>query len=140
MRGLWLISCLACLGCGPSSPYEYVPVSGKVAYDDGTPISPGGLRLHFSALDAPAVEGAHPRPGIAEVDGKGEFSVVTSYKYGDGLIPGRHKVAIEQVKDKNGRLLVPKEYTNVSSSPLEVNTDDAPFDIKVPKPAAGPAK
>jgi hypothetical protein len=62
--------------------------------------------------------------------------VVTSYKYGDGLVPGRHKVAIEQVKDKNGRLLVPKELTNVATTPLEVNTDDAPFDIKVPKPAA----
>jgi hypothetical protein len=135
MRALLLTSCLVCFGCGPSSPYEYVEVSGRVTYEDGTPIPSGGYRLHFSALDAPSVEGAHPRPGVAEVNEKGEFDCVTSYKYGDGLIPGRHKVAIQQVTDKNGRLLVPKEFTNVATTPVTVDTTDAPFDIKVPKPA-----
>jgi hypothetical protein len=110
-------------------------VSGRVTYEDGTPIPSGGYRLHFSALDAPSVEGAHPRPGVAEVNEKGAFDCVTSYKYGDGLIPGRHKVAIQQVTDKNGRLLVPKEFTNVATTPVTVDTTDAPFDIKVPKPA-----
>ena len=136
MRILLLITWLVCIGCGPTSPYDYVKVSGRIAYEDGTPIPSGGYRLQFSALDAPSVEGAHPRPGVAEVNDKGEFSVVTSYKYGDGLIPGRHKVAIQEVKDKSGHLLVPKEFTNVATTPLEVNTDDAPFEIKVPKPAA----
>jgi hypothetical protein len=138
MRALLLIPCLACLGCGSGSPYEYVESSGKVAYEDGTTIPSGGFRLLFSALDAPPVEGAHPRPGVAEVDGKGEFECVTSYKYGDGLVPGRHKVAFQEVKDKQGRLLVPKEFTNVSTTPLTVDTKDAPFDIKVPKPKSRP--
>jgi hypothetical protein len=140
MRALLLISCLVCLGCGPSSPYDYVEASGRVVYEDGTPIPLGAFRLLFTALDAPQVEGAHPRPGVAEVDDKGAFTCVTSYKYGDGLVPGRHKVALQEVKDKSGRLLVPKEFTNVATTPLEVNTDNAPFDIKVPKPTAGPAR
>jgi hypothetical protein len=103
-------------------------------YDDGTPIPGGGLRLQFSAQDAPPVEGAHPRPAIAEVNGKGEFDCVTSYKYCDGLIPGRHKVAIQQVTGQDGRPLIPSEFTSIATTPLVVHTDDAPLEIKVPKP------
>jgi len=33
-----------------------------------------------------------------------------------------------------GELLVPKEYTSIATTPLVVNTDDAPLEIKVPKP------
>jgi hypothetical protein len=134
MRALLLISCLACVGCGSNSPYEYVEASGHIGYEDGTPIPAGGYRLLFSAIDAPPVEGAHPRPGTADVDEKGDFDRVTSYKYGDGLIPGRHKVAFQEVRDKQGRLLVPKEFTNIATTPLTVDTNDLPFDIKVPKP------
>jgi hypothetical protein len=134
MRASLLISVVVCVGCGPGSPYEYVNASGRIGYEDGTAISASGFRLLFTAIDAPQIEGAHPRPGVAEVDEKGEFTCVTSYKYGDGLVPGRHKVAIQDVKDKQGRLLVPKEFTNVATTPLTVDTKDAPFDIKVPKP------
>jgi hypothetical protein len=134
MRALLLTSCLVCVGCGPRSPYEYVEASGQIAYEDGTAIPSGGIRLLFSAMDAPSVEGAHPRPGVAEVNEKGEFTCVTSYKYGDGLVPGRHKVAVQEVKDKQGRLLVPKEFTNIATTPLTIDTSEAPFDIKVPKP------
>jgi hypothetical protein len=43
-------------------------------------------------------------------------------------------VAFQEVKDKQGRLLVPKEFTNIATTPLTVDTNDLPFDIKVPKP------
>lgn len=134
MRTLLLFSCLVCFGCGPKSPFEYVEASGRIAYEDGSLIPSGGLRLLFSAQDAPPIEGAHPRPGVADVNDKGEFACVTSYKYCDGLVPGRHKVAIQQVKDKEGRLLVPNEFTSIATTPLMVDTKDAPFDIKVPRP------
>src|SRR5690242_2138194 len=62
---LFLLAFIA--GCGSGSPYKYTKVSGKVTYEDGSPI-PGGLRLRFEALDAPAVEKAHPRPAIANVN------------------------------------------------------------------------
>jgi hypothetical protein len=55
MRALLLISCLACVGCGSNSPYEYVEASGHIGYEDGTPIPAGGYRLLFSAIDAPPV-------------------------------------------------------------------------------------
>lgn len=137
MRILLGLSCLVCLGCGSSSPFDYVEASGRVMYDDGAPIPAGGIQLLFTAQDAPQVEGAHPRPAVADVNEKGEFASVTSYKYGDGLIPGRHKVVLQQVKDKAGNLLVPKEYTSIATTPLVVDTEQMPFEIKVPKPKAG---
>jgi hypothetical protein len=134
MRFLLLFWCLFCLGCGASSPYDYVKASGRITYDDGTAIPSGGIRLHFAAQDAPTVEGAHPRRAIANVNEKGEFDCVTSYKYGDGLIPGRHKVAVQEATGANGELLVPSKFTSIATTPLMVDTNDAPFDIKVPKP------
>jgi hypothetical protein len=132
MRHLLLILCLACVGCGSSSPFDYVEASGQVTYDDGTPIP--GVEVLFSAQDAPQVEGAHPRPALAQTDAEGNFNCVTSYKYCDGLIPGRHKVTIRQVKDNQGRSLIPVDYTNVATTPIEVDTENVPFEIKVPKP------
>jgi hypothetical protein len=134
MRLLFVIAVLLCSGCGSGSPFDYVEVSGTLTYDDGTPIPAPSIRLQFAAQDAPAVEGAHPRPAVANVDDKGMFECATSYKYGDGLIPGQHKVAVQQATGPGGRLLVPKEYTSIATTPLMVNTEDAPLEIKVPKP------
>jgi hypothetical protein len=134
MRLLLFIVCCICTGCGSSSPYDYVQVDGKLSYEDGTPIPASSIRLQFAAQEAPAIEGAQPRPGVANVDAQGEFPCVTSYKYGDGLIPGKHKVAIQQATAQDGKLLVPKEYTSIATTPLEIDTDEAPLHIKVPKP------
>ncbi len=122
-------------GCWNSvSPYDYIPVSGKVTYEDGTPIPSGGFALKFYALDAPEIEGMSPRPAQADIDSSGNFDCVTSYKYGDGLIPGKHRVAIFYATDSDGKLLVPKEYIQAGDSPLVIDTADAPLEIKVPKP------
>ena len=126
---------MSCIGCGSGGPFDYVPVSGTVKYEDGTPFPADGIQLRFDAQDAPKVENAFPRPGLARLNAQGEFDSVTSYKYGDGLIPGKHKVAIEA-----GPTVVAKEYSSIATTPLVVDTNDAPFDIKVPKPAAGPAR
>ncbi|WP_197530268.1 hypothetical protein [Bythopirellula polymerisocia] len=122
-------------GCqGSVSPYDYIPVSGQVTYEDGTPIPSGGFVLKFYALDAPKVENMRPRPAQADIDSNGNFECATSYKYGDGLIPGKHRVVIFYATDKNGKLLVPKEYIQAGDSPLIIDTADAPLEIKVPKP------
>jgi len=134
MRFFLILACCVSVGCGSRSPYSYVKASGKLAYEDGSPIPSRSIRLQFAAQDAPTVEGAHPRPAVANVNEQGEFDCVTSYKYGDGLIPGTHKVAIEQAVDQKGQLLVPKEYTSIATTPLVIDTADAPFEIKVPKP------
>ncbi len=123
-----------CVGCGGSAPFEYIPVSGQLTYDDGSSIPAPGMKLQFEPLDAPVVEGFHARTATADLNAEGEFNEATSYKYGDGLIPGKHKVAIGYANDKAGNLLVPKSATNLGSTEIIVDTANLPLDIKVPKP------
>ena len=138
MRILLALLCCSVVGCGSGSPYDYTKVSGKITYEDGSPIPGGRLRLRFVALDAPQVENAHPRPAFANPNIDGEFDSVTSYKYGDGLIPGKHKVAIEVGGAPSSVSPVPKEYLSSSTTPITVDTNKSPFDIKVPRPKGKP--
>lgn len=127
------LACWITAGCSSSSPFDYVPVSGRVTYEDGSPIS-GGCRLEFTALDAQPIGTAHPRVGLAVVNASGEFDCVTSYKYGDGLVPGKHKVVIRGATDQRGKPAVAKEYGTVQTTPLVIDTADVPLEIKIPKP------
>jgi hypothetical protein len=122
------------LGCSNNSPFEYIAVQGQLTYEDGSTIPAKGIRLQFITIDVKPHKGAHPRPATTQLNSQGHFDSVTSYKYGDGLVPGRHKVAIFYATDKNGKLLVPKAYTHAATTPLIVDTADTPLKIKVPKP------
>jgi len=137
LRHLLLIPVLAALaGCGPNDPFDYVKVSGKVTYEDGSPIPGDRLEVEFQPLAEPVDPKTHPRPGFATMNDDGTFDSVTSgRKPGDGLVRGRHKVAVRSFgEDLNPTGAVPEEYTNPDTSPLEVDTADAPFHLKVPKP------
>ncbi|MEM9354468.1 MAG: hypothetical protein AAGA92_15790 [Planctomycetota bacterium] len=134
-RALAVAACLAAaIGCGSASPFDYQKASGKLTYEDGTPFGQGGVRLQFLSLDQQPKEGMHPRPALAQVDAQGNFSSVTSYKYGDGLLPGRHKVAVLDAQGEDGSSLVPQEYTSLKTTPLTITTEELPLVIKVPKP------
>jgi hypothetical protein len=132
-RGCLILCLLLCFGCGSDSPFKYVRASGKISYEDGSPI-PGGIRLMFVPSNVEAKGAAHPRFGMADVDASGKFDCVTSYKFGDGLVPGQHKVVIQGAADRAGTPSVPKEDTNAETTQISVDTKDLPFDIKVPKP------
>jgi len=122
-------------GCGSGGPFEYMPVQGKLSYEDGSPIpAAGSIALQFESLDAKPVGEMHPRPAMASVDSQGVFTSATSLKYADGLIPGKHKVALHYATDAKGELLVPKEYTHLGTTPLVIDTGDGNIEIKVPKP------
>jgi len=139
-RRFWilLIAVLTQAGCGSSGPFDYTAVNGKVTYEDGSAIPGGGFRLVFIAIDAAPVGLAHPRPAMANVDANGQFDCVTSYKYCDGLIPGKHKVVIQSATEQETRPIVPKEYTSELTTPLIIDTNDSPLHIKVPKPVGKP--
>lgn len=137
VRSFLMVGALACTvltGCGESGPFDYVKIHGKVTYPDGTAPPAAGMQLQFEALDAPQVAGMTPRPGAAQVGSDGTFANATSYKYGDGLIPGKHKVAFQFATDAKGKLVVPKEYTHLSTTPLTIETGDGNIEIQVPKP------
>jgi hypothetical protein len=123
-----------CGGCSDGNPFEYVPVSGQLTYEDGSLIPAGGMRLQFEPLDVTPIDGMYPRPASTGLDAEGRFAEVTSYKFGDGLMPGRHKVAIAYATDKAGKLLVPQSCTHLSTTPLVADTAELPLKILVPKP------
>lgn len=123
--------CLALPGCGSSGPFDYVKASGTVKFDDGEPLTVG--RVIFQPLAQPVGDAA-PRAGVGDLSDSGAFNSVTSYKPGDGLVPGQHKVAIMYAVDENGESLVPKEYTSIGTTPLTVDTANLPFEITIPRP------
>jgi len=123
--------CIVLLGCGSNAPFGYVPVQGKVTYEDGIPVTAG--QLQFEA-QSPPKGNFHPRPAVASIKSDGTFDAVTSQKYGDGLIPGKHKIAFIFATDAQGQPLVPQDYTSMATTPLTIDTADAPLHIKVPRP------
>lgn len=132
-----VVAVVAASGCGGGSPFDYVPASGRLTYEDGQPIPAAGIRLQFFVQDVAPVDGAHPKPAAAHLDAQGNFTCVTSYRYGDGLIPGRHKISIDYAADATGKLLVPREYAHAASTPLEVVIDGdsaATLVLKTPRP------
>lgn len=116
----FLLALFGLIGCGSST----VPISGTVIYD-GKPLKQG--TIIFEA------EGVRPANGKI-VDGK--IVEVTTFKTGDGVAPGNHKVAIQAVEEmgsaitKNpgdsptggnymgGKSLLPAKYGNPAQSGL----------------------
>ena len=76
-------------GCVGGDPFSYVPVSGKVTYDDGSKI-PASMELKFLPISQQALDAqTYPRSGSAVVDAEtGEYASVTSHYAGDGLVRG----------------------------------------------------
>ena len=129
---------LLAAGCSRNGdPFSYVNASGRVSYDDGSLIPAPTLVLYFLPQTA-AVGNAHPRVGWCNVDTKtGEFRNATTHAPHDGLVRGKHKVTITGPdKLPLPTNLVPAEYGDFKTTPLEVDTDNLPFVIKVAKPSA----
>jgi hypothetical protein len=123
-------------GCGSGDPFSYVKVSGKVAYEDDTLIPLDGMFLNFYSQTRPIDAKTYPRIGTTLVQkSDGTFSSVTSHLAGDGLIRGKHKVTV--TSSTQGPLpssMVPVEYADPEKTPIEVDTAQQPFVLKVRKP------
>lgn len=76
-------------GCD-SNPLPIVPVHGVITFDGG-PCPRDGV-IYFAPLEAAA--GLPKRTGIGKFDTDGKFTV-TSFRPGDGLIPGKYVIWIE---------------------------------------------
>jgi hypothetical protein len=130
------VALVAAGGCGDHTPYRCVPVSGKVTYEDGSPIPAEQINLTFVSQLPPIDPKIPPKNGNAVADGKtGAFEYATTFVHKDGIIGGEHKVVIRCIsKGKEMRNLVPADYSEVDKTPLKVDSGGSPFDIKVPKP------
>ena len=133
--GLLSLFCLhTCAGCGSDEPFRMVPVTGSITYEDGTPLPiDGTLRLTFYSDAAPVDNKFRPRPGSAFPDEKGNFSEAMTRRPADGLVVGIHHVTVGYM-GRSTAGIVSDEYTLKDQTPLIVDTNRQPFEIKVPRP------
>ena len=128
---------LITVGCGSSDPFSYVKVSGKVSYEDGSPIRAHRVTLTFVPQMGPVEGRFYPRSGWAEANvDDGTFHTVTSHKYGDGIVRGKHKVLVHTYDEQNQPMeLVAPAFSDIISTPLLVDTvDTTEFHFVVEKP------
>ena len=132
---------VACGGCGSDMPFDLVPVSGKVTYEDGSLIAADRILLTFNPAAAPTGPMTAPG-GTAQVNvADGTFAAVTTRRTNDGIVPGRYRVAVVPFgKDAKGNprptAAVDAKYQKESTTPLEIEVDSADqfIEIKVSKP------
>ena len=134
---LWVSFLLPVAGCGEGEPFDYVKVTGKVTYEDGSLIPAHRVEVMFISLSPPVDPRTHPRPGSAEVNvSDGTFKDVSSHEFGDGAVRGKHKVLVKSYDELNVPTShVPPEYGSVKQTPFEVDTADSPYHFKVRKPS-----
>lgn len=128
----------ALAGCGGGEPFEIVPVSGKVAYDDDSLIPAPRIVVVFVPQVKAADARTYPRQGQAEVNvADGTFSYATTRQPGDGVTAGRAKVLVMSY-DARENLTghVPAVYHAPETTPLEVDVgkDSREFPFKIKRP------
>ena len=113
--------CVLLAGCDSSKLPTRVPVQGRVTYQ-GQPL-PAGI-VGFTPIDA-GLESPN-RPAIAEI-GRDGFYRVSSFRPGDGLVPGEYRVTVESyvsrprgIEDRNAPTVsrIPLRYADVAKSAL----------------------
>jgi hypothetical protein len=142
MRSTWsrtaafILIAAVIAGCNNSgNPFTSVPVSGKLTFEDGTLIPVPGIKLFFHCLEPPKGN-MHPRPAQVSVEADGTFKDITTYKFGDGLVLGKHSVTVVALENGRPSKKIPAEYAFPQKSPLvvEVTSSGQVLEIKVPKP------
>lgn len=133
---LLAVAVLPAAGCGSGNPFAQVQVRGRVTYEDGSLIPAEMIILKFEPQAEPKDEKTFPRNGMSYVNVEdGSFDVVTSHKYGDGVVRGRHRVLVVATEASGQTTaVVPPEYLDSAQTPLEIDTADSPFHLKVRKP------
>ena len=93
-----VLAILACLqGCGSDHPPTY-PVSGKVVFEDGKPLTTGGLVL----LESVVTEGL-PVNARGTINADGTFEL-TTFEDGDGAVAGKHRMLVRPQRDADDYL------------------------------------
>jgi hypothetical protein len=134
---VWIVSLAPQVGCGGGADLPLVPVSGTLTFDNGPPPAIGSI--NFMLISGTGLGGLPDRPGSAVFDRDGTF-VVSSFREGDGLLPGKYTAKIicfvgtpsEAEPASYARLdRVPPDYrpellVEPGSGPIEVTFDVPP--------------
>jgi hypothetical protein len=112
---------LVASGCGQKFPRTAI-VRGKVTYK-GKPVPNGTVNFIPAA----------GKDASGEIQSDGSYTL-TSYRPGDGAIPGKYSVVIVAMQDNSTRLpedrsplpppIVPVKYTSLATSDLKAEVED----------------
>ena len=119
------------LGCG--SKVQTVKVHGKVAFTDGSVPKGEVARVHFDPVRADSQRVLKEAAGEIQSDGSYEL---TTFKSGDGAIPGQYKLFFEVFKTYMGReSLIPARYADPAQTPFTVTVEsrNKPMEFKLDK-------
>ena len=108
-------------GCS-KTPYDIVPIHGKVTYKDGSLIPAGSVFLGFHPQVDPLKPSVHARPGLAELNSAdGTFAYASTCEHRDGVILGPHKVTVKVAGESpTGAGSIPPIYADPSTTPLQI--------------------
>jgi hypothetical protein len=108
-------------GCR-DTPYDIVPIHGKVTYKDGSLIPAETVFLWFHPQVAPLKPNVHARPGIAELNGEdGTFAYASTCEHGDGVVVGPHRVTVKVADESpTGAGAIPEIYADPATTPLKI--------------------
>ncbi len=136
----WAAALAACLvagagGCGA----KMHPVRGTVTLEDGTPLTRGLVIFE-------RFEGGPPLTARGNIQADGRYELSTE-KPGDGVPPGRYKVAINpldtsDVPDERKVLPFDIKYLDLKKSGLEHEVKPGPneYPIKLSRPGSTPRR
>jgi len=123
-----LMSAVALMaGCGGGGAIQ---VTGVVKSADGSPIQCESGTVLFQPVVGEGVAGEHASGAVLP---DGTFTMMTKVP-GDGVKPGQYKVVLQLWKSyRDGKLAVPKQYGDVTTTQLEatVDADHSEFEFKV---------
>jgi hypothetical protein len=107
---------IACAGCtsGSGSLPSLISVKGKVTYK-GQPVTTGVVQ--FEPDD-------YGRNASGNIQSDGTYEL-TTFKPGDGVVAGHHRISITDTGRQGGRDVVPKKYARPNTSKLTADVDPA---------------
>ena len=118
---LCLFVCLFCFGCGGGG----VQFTGKVTFDDGSPVSGGTVIFESGSLQY---------DGIIQADGSYSLRGATE---GSGIPFGSYQIAVVVPAEDDGKAVIATKYSSAATSGLTFEVKSAgprTFDIKVERP------
>ncbi len=133
-----LVTILVLLAGCSDTPYEIVPIHGKVTYEDGSLIPAETIFVNFYPQVESVNTKVHPRWGIAKLNSEdGTFAYVSTWKHADGVILGKHKVTVKVADESpTGAGSIPEIYADPATTPLEIEVtgrnQDVPLEIDKP--------
>ncbi len=113
LAALLLAPLWGCGAAGSGTHAPLIPAKGKVTYK-GNPVVKGVVTFE------PDDRG---RPAGGKLQFDGTF-VLGTYQETDGVIAGHHQVSITGTGSQRGKELIPKKYTQRSTSKLTADVDE----------------